>query len=114
LGQLAFHDHLGHYKEPTADYYGIFVENGRVLDRENFSLRTALREIVQDHKPFVRLTAQQNIILTNLDPAAIEDIEARLQAAGVTLPRDLLAARRYSMAWAWCRRRKASWKDCER
>ncbi len=98
LGQLFFHDHLGHHQEPTADYYGVFVENGRVLDRENFSLRTALREIVQDHRPLIRLTAQQNIILTNLDSAAVDDIEARLQAAGVTLPRDLLAARRYSMA----------------
>lgn len=98
LGQLAFHDHLGHHHQPAADYYGLFVENGRVLDRDEFSLRTALREIVQQYQPGIRLTAQQNLILTQLNPASIADIEARLQSAGVTLPRDLLAARRFSMA----------------
>jgi sulfite reductase (ferredoxin) len=98
LGPIAFNDHLGHQTTCTRDYYGVYVENGRIIDRDGLRLRSALREIIERYRPGVRLTAQQNLLLTDLEPADVADIERRLQAAGVTLPSDLTAARRYSLA----------------
>ena len=98
LGPIALHDHLGHHPSPTGGYYGIYIENGRVIDRDGFALRTTLREIIEEYQPDIRLTAQQNLLLANLSNDTITDIERRLQAAGVAPARALSAARRYSMA----------------
>lgn len=95
----AFHDHLGrHAQNDGRWFYGIFVENGRIADREDCRLKTALRAIVETHEPGVRLTSNQNLLLTNLDAPALAYIEQTLSDHGVKLVEELSAARRYSMA----------------
>jgi sulfite reductase (NADPH) hemoprotein beta-component len=58
-------------------YYTPFIENGRVTDDEKVSLKTALYEIAQTRKLNFRFTANQNLILADIqneDKATIEKI----------------------------------------
>ena len=59
------------------NYYTIYVEHGRVLDQENYPIKTALKEIAETHLCGIRMTGNQNIMLTKVkteDKAKIEEI----------------------------------------
>lgn len=92
-------DHLGWHEQGDGRWFrGVWVENGRILDREGLQLRTALREIVSRFGTDVHLTTQQNLLLVNIAPedrSAIDDI---LRAHGVVSHEELSEARRWSMA----------------
>jgi sulfite reductase (ferredoxin) len=99
LGRLPFHDHLGRHRQSDGRwFYGVFVQSGRIVDTPGHALKTALHEIVSRLRPGIRLTGQQNLLLTDLDPDGIETVERILLAHGIALPTRLSAARRYSMA----------------
>jgi sulfite reductase beta subunit-like hemoprotein len=99
LPALPYHDHLGRHRQPDGRwFYGVFVQSGRITDTEGHRLKTALHEIVTRFAPGVRLTGQQNVLLTDLDDAGVKAVESILRAHGVTPPQELSAARRYSMA----------------
>ena len=99
LEPMGFQDHLGsHDQSGGRMYYGVFVENGRVIDRGGVQLKTAFRAIVERHAPGVRITPQQNILFTDLAPDAIETIETTLRSYGVKTVAETSAARRHSMA----------------
>lgn len=79
-------------------FYGLSVENGRIKDEEGFKLKTALRTIVERFTPGVRLTANHDILLTDLreeDQGAVEEI---LRDHGVALSREISNTQKYSMA----------------
>ncbi|MFT3902831.1 MAG: assimilatory sulfite reductase (NADPH) hemoprotein subunit [Niabella sp.] len=78
-------DYQGHW------HYTVFVENGRVLDEGGYALKTGLLEIAQLRKCNFRFTANQNVILTDVqdeDKAAIDailkkyEIDKHTHAAG--------------------------------
>jgi sulfite reductase (ferredoxin) len=99
LPPLPFHDHLGRHRQNDGRwFYGVFIQSGRIVDTPGHALKTALHEIVTRLRPGIRLTGQQNLLLTDLDADAIETVERILQAHGVALPTALSAARRFSMA----------------
>jgi sulfite reductase beta subunit-like hemoprotein len=99
LPSLPFHDHLGRHRQRDGQwFYGVFIQSGRIVDSGEQRIKTALHEIVTRLRPGIRLTAQQNLLLTDLDADAVETVERILEAHGVTLPTRLSAARRYSMA----------------
>jgi sulfite reductase beta subunit-like hemoprotein len=99
LPRLPFHDHLGRHRQHDGRwFYGVFIQSGRIVDTDGHRLKTALHQIVTRLRPGIRLTAQQNLLLTDLDPDGIETVERILQAHGVALPTQLSAARRFSMA----------------
>ncbi len=99
LPSLPFHDHLGRHRQSDGRwFYGVFIQSGRIVDTPGHALRTALREIVTRLRPGIRLTGQQNLLLTDLDADGIETVERILGAHGVTLPTNLSAVRRFSMA----------------
>ena len=99
LPSLPYHDHLGRHRQPDGRwFYGVFVQSGRITDTGGQRLKTALHEIVVRLRPGVRLTAQQNVLLTDLDDAGVKAVEATLRAHGVTPAQELSAARRFSMA----------------
>jgi sulfite reductase (NADPH) hemoprotein beta-component len=56
----------------------LFIENGRVHDTPDSGLMTGLREIAKIHDGDFRLTANQNLIIANIDPAKRPQIEALL------------------------------------
>ena len=85
LPPLPFHDHLGRHRQRDGRwFYGVFIQSGRIVDTEGHRLKTALHEIVTRLRPGIRLTAQQNLLLTDLDADGIETVERILQAHGVT------------------------------
>jgi sulfite reductase (ferredoxin) len=92
-------DHLGWQQQRGGQFfYGLFVENGRIEDRDGFALRTALRELVSTLGCEVRLTAQQNLLLTGLSAADHSHVTSTLRAAGVTLSEETDTTLVHSMA----------------
>ncbi|HEY7611729.1 MAG TPA: NADPH-dependent assimilatory sulfite reductase hemoprotein subunit [Gemmatimonadales bacterium] len=99
LPSLPYHDHLGRHRQPDGRwFYGVFVQSGRITDTGSHRLKTALHEIVARLRPGVRLTGQQNVLLTDLDDAGLKAVETMLRQHGVTPAQELSAARRFSMA----------------
>ncbi len=98
-GPYEMHDHLGwHQQEGGHWYLGIHIENGRIKDQEGHQMRTALKEIVETYKTGVRITSQQNVLLTDIPQQAITDIENLLRTYGVKLIGEISQAKRWSMA----------------
>ncbi len=63
-------------------YYTVFIENGRVLDDENASLKSALLEVAQTGKANFIFTCNQNLILGDITPedkATIQEILDRFR-----------------------------------
>ena len=93
------HDHLGRNRQDDGNwFYGIFIENGRIKDANGFRMRTALRKIVEDYRPSLRLTPHQNVLLTGLSEQDNDGIESIMLEHGVKSVEQLSAARRFSMA----------------
>ena len=68
--------------------YGVFVQNGRLKGE----LKQALRTVIERYELPVLLTANQNIILTEIEPSWKADILNTLQAAGVRCALPFVAA----------------------
>ncbi|MDZ4864691.1 MAG: NADPH-dependent assimilatory sulfite reductase hemoprotein subunit [Gemmatimonadota bacterium] len=95
----AFHDHLGLSRTRDGSWtYGVFIQSGRIADTERQPLRRALRRLVEEHRPGLALTGQQNLLFTGLTEVEARLIDTELRAAGVTPATELSPARRYSMA----------------
>jgi sulfite reductase (NADPH) hemoprotein beta-component len=80
-------------------YYTVFVENGRVLDDEKLSLKTALLEVAKTGKSNFLFTATQNIIISDVqekDKAAINKILVEFKVVEHT--ENASAVRRNSIA----------------
>ncbi|HEY9171515.1 MAG TPA: sulfite reductase, partial [Verrucomicrobiae bacterium] len=77
---------------------GVFVETGRIKDHGPVRLKTALRAVVEQFQPEIRLTPSNNVLLANLAPADREAINRLFDAHGVDLSRQGSALRRASMA----------------
>ena len=94
-----FDDHIGWFEQGDGKYfYGLNIENGRIIDRDGFRLKAAIREILHELKPGVRTTAHQSLIFTDLhvvDRVKILDI---LHAHGVKSSEEISTLRRWSMA----------------
>ena len=94
-----FDDHIGWYEQGDGKYfYGLNVENGRILDKDGFRLKTAVRQLLRELKPGVRITAHQSLLFTDLhvtDRMKITDI---LHAHGVKTSEEISTLRRWSMA----------------
>ena len=99
LPPLPFHDHLGRHRQSDGRFfYGVFIQSGRIVDTPGHRLKTALHQIVTRFRPGIRLTGQQNLLLTDLDARSVEMLELLLRAHGVPLALELSAARRFSLA----------------
>jgi len=93
------YDHVGWSLQPDGKWFlGLFVENGRIKDAPEFQLRTALRTIVSEFQTGVRITAQQNLLLTDIADADRAKVEALLNEHGVVTNPDEIGLYRYAMA----------------
>jgi sulfite reductase (ferredoxin) len=92
-------DHLGWHEQGDGRLYvGIFIENGRIADVEGVRSRSGLRRIVEELRPEVRLTAQQNVILAGIDTADRPRVEALMAEYGIAAVESIPQAIRNSMA----------------
>ena len=99
---LSWHDvedHLGwHAQDDGRWFLGLYVENGRIKDDENVRLRTGLRHAIEEFRPGLRLTPQQNILFTDLSEEQRGPLTSLLADYGIpTDPADL-GTRRFAMA----------------
>jgi sulfite reductase (ferredoxin) len=88
-------DYLGwHQQSETHKFYGLRIMNGRVT----VPLRAAVREILNTLGCGVRMTAQQNILLTDIPNERTGELDEILKRHNVTLAEQMLPVLRYSMA----------------
>src|SRR5579859_7099712 len=77
-------DHLGWHEQGDGRHYlGFFTEHGRIADVGDVRYRTGLRRIVEELRPQVRLTAQQNVILAGIEPADRGRVDGLLAEHGI-------------------------------
>ncbi|MEO0974702.1 MAG: sulfite reductase, partial [Pseudomonadota bacterium] len=78
--------------------YTLFVENGRIADNEQHTLRSALREVAQTFATGFRITPNQNIAITGVAADAKATLNEILTKHRVIGERGPSALRRNSMA----------------
>jgi sulfite reductase (ferredoxin) len=92
-------DHLGWHEQGDGKLYvGIYIENGRIADFDGVRSRTGLRRIVDELRPEVRLTAQQNVILAGIDAADRLRVEQLMAEHGIVAVEAIPQAIRNAMA----------------
>jgi sulfite reductase (ferredoxin) len=92
-------DHLGWHDQGDGRLYlGLPVASGRISDSGISRLRTALRESIRRFGLDPILMPSQDIILSNIPPAARPALTALLRRHGVCLAEDLLPVERSALA----------------
>ena len=96
---IPFHDHLETVRQPDGRWtHGVFVLSGRVSDTDLLKSKTALQQIAREIAPRFVFTAQQSVLLADLDDAGLARAKAILAGHGVGTVESLSGARRYAMA----------------
>ncbi|MCL4255196.1 MAG: NADPH-dependent assimilatory sulfite reductase hemoprotein subunit, partial [Anaerolineae bacterium] len=97
--QFVVYDHLGWHDQANGLLYlGIPIENGRIADRQTERLRSGLRAIIEQFDLSVRLTCQQNVLLTHILPQDRPAIEAMLTEYGIRTVNKISKMRRHALA----------------
>ncbi|MDZ4669282.1 MAG: NADPH-dependent assimilatory sulfite reductase hemoprotein subunit [Phototrophicales bacterium] len=97
--EFEVYDHLGWHEQDNGQLFlGVYVENGRIIDRENARMRSGLRTIIEQFNLSVRLTCQQNLLLTNINPADRPAIEAMIADYGIRTVEKISKMRRNALA----------------
>ena len=107
LPDWKYQDFLGWNEQGDGKlFYGLHVENGRVKNEGSFQLKTALKVIIERFQLPMRLTANHNIILYEIEPKDQQAVEAILKEHGIiTNPAEIDPLTRYAMAcpaWPTC------------
>lgn len=96
---LVADDHLGWHQQADGNwFYGIYVENGRVVDRGGLRMRSGLRALVQQVGGQVIITPQQNVLLGDIRPEQKAEVEQLLRAYGIPTVEELSLVRRNALA----------------
>ncbi len=61
----------------------LFVENGRIADRDNAPMMSGFRELAKTHKGEFRVTCNQNVIVANVAPEDKDTIDEIVQKHGL-------------------------------
>ncbi|MBO0782180.1 MAG: NADPH-dependent assimilatory sulfite reductase hemoprotein subunit [Ktedonobacteraceae bacterium] len=92
-------DHLGWHQQGDGRWFlGLYIENGRVKDTDRVRLRSGLRHAIEQFRPNVRLTAQQNILLTDLSEEQRQPLEELLHSYGISTDPADAGMHRFAMA----------------
>lgn len=88
-------DHMGWHEQGDGKLFlGVFVSSGRIKD----NYREGFRELLKTYGFDLRLTADQNIIFCNIDPAEKANVEAILKRYEIRLNNDITEIDRWAMA----------------
>jgi sulfite reductase (NADPH) hemoprotein beta-component len=69
-------------------FYGLHILSGRIIDKEGWAMKTALREIAEIHTGDFRLTPSQNLTISGVTAAQKPVIEAILAKHGLDKEND--------------------------
>jgi sulfite reductase (NADPH) hemoprotein beta-component len=75
-------------------FYTLFVEHGRVLDTDEYPLKSGLLKIAETGKVNFRFTCNQNLILSDISENDKAEIEALLKESGISTYTDEASALR--------------------
>ena len=93
------HDHLGWHEQGDGRWFvGLHIENGRIKDTATKQVRTGLRRVISHYRPGIRLTALQNILLTDIPVEQRAGIEAMLAEYGISTRPEDAGTYRFAMA----------------
>lgn len=99
MPEFVVDDHLGWHEQGDGQWFlGIPIENGRIVDRGNYRLRSGLRTVIEQFNLPVRVTAQQNILLADIAESARADVENLLTEYQITQVQDISPVRRRGIA----------------
>lgn len=94
-----YQDYLGWHEQGDGKLFvGISVENGRVKDEGNFRLKAALKQIVEQFKLPMLLSPNHNIILYEISPEDLTQIQDILDQNGILKESEIDPLVRFSMA----------------
>lgn len=79
-------------------FLGLYVESGRLADREGRRFMSALRRVVERFQPELRLTPSQNLLLVNLDGKDRDGVTAVFAEHGIPVEHQAGAVRLAAMA----------------
>ena len=100
--ELSWHDaedHLGWHTQSEGRWFlGLYIENGRIKDDEAARLRTGLRRVIEEFRPGIRLTPQQNLLLTDVKEEQRGPLTALLATYGIAADPVAVSTRRFAMA----------------
>lgn len=86
MGEFKLPDHMGWHPQKDGKWFlGVPISSGRIEDREGAKIRTGLRDVVSEYRMNIGLTADQNIILSDINDKDREAIAAKLRSYGITL-----------------------------
>jgi sulfite reductase (NADPH) hemoprotein beta-component len=92
-------DQLGWHRQLDDRWFlGLFVENGRIADREARRLKTGLRAVVERYRPEIRLTASQNLLFVGIAEGDRQPITQLLAEHGIDAANPFSPTRLASMA----------------
>jgi sulfite reductase (ferredoxin) len=92
-------DHLGWHEQGDGRwFYGVHVENGRIMDSNGFRIKSALREICRKYQPWISLTPSQGLLLCDIRWEDRHGVEDLLRRHGVKLSHEISNIRRWSAA----------------
>ncbi len=96
---VATDDHMGWHEQGDGRWFlGIKIPNGRIQDTDAVQYKTGLRELLRRYRRDLRLTAQQSLILCDIEPGERADIDAILAAHGIRPAEELTPIERLSIA----------------
>jgi sulfite reductase (ferredoxin) len=99
---VVFHDvedHLGWHEQADGRWFlGLHVENGRIKDTETIRMKSGLRDVIRQFRPSLRLTGQQNILLTDIPADQRVPLEECLHSYGIITDPQAIGAHRFAMA----------------
>jgi len=99
MPEMEVEDHLGWHQQVDGNwFYGIYIENGRVVDKGANRVRSGLRALVQRFGADVAITPQQNILLSGFTTEQKAEVEQLLGEFGILKVEELSNVRRNAMA----------------
>lgn len=99
MGKIEVVDHMGWHEQGDGKcYLGIPVSSGRIVDREEEKIRTGLREVIKQYQLPIILTADQNVILGDIEADQKESIAQDLRSHGIKLREDISNIYRNTLA----------------
>lgn len=99
VARLDVEDHIGWH--PQGDgrwFYGLHIDNGRVIDRDGYNLKTAIRRVCEQLGLNLRITAHQSLLFTDVATEQRQTLENILREHGVRLDGEISEVRRWAIA----------------
>jgi sulfite reductase (ferredoxin) len=99
LPDWKFYDYLGWHEQGDGRWFvGVHIQNGRIYDNGSLKIKTALREIAQKFQVPMRLTGNQSLLLTEIEPQDKAEIQTILSRNGIQSEDQVHRLERYAMA----------------